>query len=259
MVSKLNVLGVDIDNMTFEEATSRLSRHLKQGNQIKKIVTPNPEIIMAAQKNENYKKILNRADYVTVDGIGLVYAAKIKRKAFKARVTGYDLSLWMLRELNESNGKLFILGGEPGVAEKACENIKKSYPKIKIVGHNHGYFKGTHIGHAGHKEEIEVVQRINDAEPDILFVCLGAYKQELWMDENADKLNCKIAIGNGGVADVLAGKVKGAPEKWRKLGLEWLYRLKEDPSRFKRQLAIPKFILKIIFTPKAVTDVPNHK
>lgn len=254
---RLDVLGVQIDNMTFEETTAKIKEHLRAGKGIQKIVTPNPEIVMAAQKNKKYKDILNRADYVTVDGIGLVYAAKIKGKSFKERVTGYDLSLWMLEELDRTGGRLFILGGEPGIAEKACDNIKEKYKNLIVAGHHHGYFKGTHIGHSGHDEEREVIDKINESNADILFVCLGAYKQELWIDENAPLINCKLAIGNGGVADVIAGKVKGAPEAWRKIGLEWLYRLKEDPKRFKRQLAIPKFILKILFTPKAVTDVQN--
>lgn len=257
MNSKIDMLGVFLDNITFKEAENKIKLYLDKNESVKKIFTPNPEIVMLAQKNIEYKKMLNKADLSVVDGIGLVYGAKLNRINIKERVTGYDLSIWMIEELNRIGGSIFIMGGAKGVAEKAVENIKFKYPNIRIAGEHHGFFKGTHIGYNGHDEEKQVINKINNSNADVLFVCLGAYKQEKWICENEKLLNCKIAIGNGGVADVLAGNVKMAPDIWRRLGLEWLYRLKENPSRFKRQLEIPKFIVKILLTKKAVTYVQN--
>lgn len=258
MKSRIDILGVQLDNITFREAEIKIKEYLKEETTLKKIFTPNPEIVMMAQKNRDYRKILNEADISAVDGIGLIYAAKIKNKPIKERVRGYDLSIWILEELNRTSGSLFIMGGVDGIAKEAISNIEDKYANIRIAGYQHGFFKGTHSGFKGHKEEQLVIDKINNSNADVLFVCLGAYKQEKWIYENKDLLNCKIAIGNGGVADVLSGRVKGAPDKWRKLGLEWLYRLKEDPSRFKRQLEIPKFIIKIISTRNAVTYVQNE-
>ncbi|SDZ36597.1 N-acetylglucosaminyldiphosphoundecaprenol N-acetyl-beta-D-mannosaminyltransferase [Proteiniborus ethanoligenes] len=247
MSEKISILGVNVDKITLKDAEERVKSFLNS-NTINTIYTPNTEIVMEARNNQELKSLLNKGDLVIPDGIGLVYASKIKKKPLLERVAGSDLSMRILDIANDEGHSIFILGGKPGVAQIATENIKKKYPNIDIAGYHHGYFKGTHIGHKNHEEENEVINIINKAKPDIVFVGLGAPKQEQWIDENKEKLNCKVIIGNGGTVDIIAGTVKRAPEVYQRLGLEWLYRLLKDPRRIKRQIVLPKFVLIVLFS-----------
>lgn len=247
MSEKISILGVNVDKITLKDAEERVKSFLNS-NTINTIYTPNTEIVMEARNNQELKSLLNKGDLVIPDGIGLVYASKIKKKPLLERVAGSDLSMRILDIANDEGHSIFILGGKPGVAQIATENIKKKYPNIDIAGYHHGYFKGTHIGHRNHEEENEVINIINKAKPDIVFVGLGAPKQEQWIDENKEKLNCKVIIGNGGTVDIIAGTVKRAPEVYQRLGLEWLYRLLKDPRRIKRQIVLPKFVLIVLFS-----------
>lgn len=251
MNDSIKILGVRIDNENVSSARAKIDKWML-GNELKKIYTPNPEIVMMAAKDEKFKTTLNKGDLVIADGIGLIYASKIRRKPLQERVTGFDTSMYIIEEAEKKGLSLFIIGGKDGVAKRACENLQASHPKLKIAGYHHGYFKGAHIGQDGHAEELKVVEEINNSKADLIFVCLGAIKQENWIDYNADKLECKIAIGNGGTVDVLAGDVKRAPEFFQKLGLEWFYRLVSEPSRIKRQIILPIFMLKIILNRKSV-------
>ncbi|MFA5524410.1 MAG: WecB/TagA/CpsF family glycosyltransferase [Tissierellales bacterium] len=247
MREKINILGVDIDKLTLEDAEERVESFLNSNN-INTIYTPNTEIVMEAKKDDDLKRILNSGSLVIPDGIGLVYASRIKKKALPERVTGFDLSIKILSIANRKGSSLFLVGGKPGIADMAVENIKKQYPNINIVGSHHGYFKGTHLGYKEHEEEIQVLNKIKEAKADIIFVGFGAPKSEKWIHENKDKLNCKIVIGNGGTVDILAGTVKRAPRIYQKLGIEWLYRLIKDPKRIKRQMVLPLFVLIVLFS-----------
>ena len=185
-------------------------------------------------------------------------ASKLKKKPLKSRVTGYDTSIKILELMNERHLSLFLLGAKPGIAEKAIERINNDYPNIVISGYNNGYFNGSHNGHASCDEEEALIQKINDSKADAIFVGMGAGYQEKFIYYNKDKLKTKLAIANGGVIDVLAGNVKIAPAFIRKIGMEWLYRLIKEPKRFKRQLDIPKFLMKIIFTKNAVEYIDKE-
>ena len=189
---------------------------------------------------------------ITADGIGLIYASKIKRKPLKERVTGYDLSIKLLNIANENNYSLYLLGGKDGVAKAAAENIEKDYPNIRIAGYHHGYFNGSHNGNDDSEEEVKIIDDINSLNPDIIFVGLGFPNQEIWIDSNRCKIKGRVIIGNGGVMDVLSGNLKMTPDIYRKLGLEWLHRLIREPSRIKRQIVIPKFIFKVIFSKNVI-------
>lgn len=253
MRDTIKILGVGIDKLNHNQVVKKIDGFLKQ-DKLQTIYTPNTEIVMEAKKDERLKNILNNGSVVIPDGIGLIYAARIKKKNLPERVTGCDISFEIL-DLAEKHGySLFLLGGEEGVAKKASENLKKDYPNIRIAGTQNGYFKGAHIGCAGNAEEVEIIDKINTSGADILFVGLGAPKQEIWINENKDKLNCKLAIGNGGTVDILAGRIERAPEFFQKLGLEWLYRLAKDPKRIKRQMVIPLFILTILFSSEKTVE-----
>lgn len=239
------IFGVRIDNISYEDAIIKIENFLKE-DKIHTIYTPNPEIVMCARDDVNLKSILDSGDLVTADGIGLIYAAKLKNKPLKGRVTGYDMSIEMLEIANRENYSIYLLGGEEGVAKKAAKNIEEKYKNIQVVGNHNGFFKGSHTGDKNHKDEMEIIQDINRVDPDIIFVGLGFPRQEIWIDSNKDRIKGKIIIGNGGVIDILGGKANRAPEVWQKLGLEWLYRLIKNPSRIKRQIILPRFMIEVL-------------
>lgn len=245
-MEKISIFGVNINNTTLQDTVELLKECLK-GDTLIKIYTPNTEIVMAAKDDSDLRELLNRGDLVIPDGIGLIYGAKIQGKPLKERVTGSDTSMKLLEVANENNYSLYLLGGKEGVAKQAAENISEKYPGIRIAGHHHGYFKGSHTGMKDSEEEERIIDDINENKPDIIFVGLGFPKGETWIDSNSHRLNAKVIISNGGVMDILAGNAKRAPEIYQKLGLEWLYRLFQDPSRIKRQLVLPKFMLIVLF------------
>lgn len=250
-MDNIKIFGIRIDNVSLDEATKIVDGFL-QGDRLRTISTPNTEIVMAAKDDEKIKGIINNSDLVIPDGIGLIYGSKIRGKPLKERVTGFDLSIKLLEIANEKGYSLYLLGGKEGVAKKAGENILKRYPNIKLAGFHHGYFKGSHTGYNNYEEEMEIIDEINKAKPDIIFVGLGFPKQETWIAANKDRLPGKVIIGNGGTMDVLAGKSKRAPEIFQRLGLEWLYRLIQEPRRIKRQLALPKFMLHVLFNRRVI-------
>ena len=245
-MDKLNVMGVRIDNKTMDETLDVIKNKLDNKEQYI-IYTPNTEIVMMCKNDEEFLELMNKSDINIPDGIGLIYASRIKNHPLKEKVAGYDLSVNLLKLANDNGLKLFVVGGKPGVAEAAMKNVHEKYPRINIVGTQHGYFKGTHLGINDHVEELKVIEDINNAEPDILFVGFGAKKQEQWIEYNKNKINAKIIIGNGGTLDGLAGNVKRAPDIFIKLGLEWLYRLMKEPKRIKRQILLPIFMLNVLF------------
>lgn len=245
-MENIRIFGVRIDNIDFEFAVSKIREFLK-GDKLETIYTPNPEIVMRAREDQKLKDILDRGSLVTADGIGVIYASKIGKKPLKERVTGFDMSIKMLEIANEEGYSIYLLGGVDGVARDAGKNIEKDYENVRVLGYHNGFFKGSHLGQNDHPEEMEIVEEINSLRPDIIFVGLGFPRQELFIDHNKDRLDAKLIIGNGGVMDILAGVTTRAPEIWQKLGLEWLYRLIKNPSRLKRQMILPKFLLEVIF------------
>ena len=250
-MNKLSIMGVRIDNKTMTETMDIIKKKLHDNEQYI-IYTPNTEFVMMCQNDEEFLELMNKSNINIPDGIGLIYASRIKNHPLKEKVAGYDLSVNLLKLANEKCLKLFVIGGKPGVAEAAMKNVHEIYPNINIVGTQHGYFKGTHLGKNGHEEELKILEDINKAEPYILFVGFGAKKQEQWIEYNKDKINAKIIIGNGGTLDGLAGNVKRAPEIFIKLGLEWFYRLIKEPKRIKRQILLPMFMFKVLFGNKNI-------
>jgi len=230
---KIEVLGIHFDDLTLEQAAERGAAMLEE-DRFHYVVTPNPEFILSAEKDEEFRKVINGADLVIPDGIGVIYSAKILGTPLPERVPGIEFAGKMLEVLNEKGGRLFLLGAKPGVAEKAGENILKKFPNIVLCGTQDGYFK----------DEEDVLLKVAAARPDLMFVCLGAPKQEKWMARWGQHTGARLAIGLGGVLDVYAGNVERAPESWQKLGLEWAYRLKKEPQRFGRMARLPLVLVK---------------
>ena len=232
----VNILGVHVNKYTMQEAVEKASS-LMETEKLSMIFTPNSEIILYASNNPEFAEVLNKGDMVIPDGIGVVYGAKILRNPIKERVAGYDLVCNLLPIMAEKGQSVYLLGAKPGVAEKAAETLLAKHPGLVIAGTHDGYFK----------DDEEVIAEINKCAPDFLMVCLGFPKQENWIYNNREKLNAKLAIGAGGCLDVFAGTVQRAPEFYCKHGIEWLYRLAKQPTRFVRMLSLPKFGLKVLF------------
>ena len=230
---KTEILGVRFDNLTQQEAAQR-GRQLLEEDKFHYVVTPNPEFLLAAEKDPEFRRVLNAADLVLPDGIGVVYSAKILGTPLKERVPGIEFAEAMLSALNEMGGRLYLLGAKPGVAEEAGRRICARYPDLVLCGTHDGYFK----------DEQAILPEIAAAKPDLLFVCLGAPKQEKWMARWGQHTGAKLAIGLGGCLDVFAGNVQRAPERWQKLGLEWAYRLKKEPKRIGRMAKLPLVLVK---------------
>ena len=238
MDNKVNILGVNIDKVNIEEAVDRIFEMLDE-RKCHSVFTPNSEIILNAYKDSKFAGILNGADLLTADGIGVVYASRILNNPIKSRAAGFDIACGVIDRISESGHRLYLFGGKPGVAEKAKRNLEEKYPFIQIVGTRNGYFND--------EESPRIVNEINSVGADIVFVCLGAPKQEKWISEYQSRLKARVAMGIGGSLDVFAGEVERAPEVWCNLGLEWFYRLIKEPWRFRRMLALPKFGLTVLF------------
>lgn len=228
---KTNVLGVQYDNVTMAEALDT-ARALLQRPEASYCVTPNAEMACEALHDESFRAILNEASLVLPDGAGVVLGAKILKTPLKEKVAGIDFAANLLGVLEETGGRLYLLGGKPGIAEQAAKNMKKTYPKLCICGTADGYFK----------DEAPVIARINEARADVVFVCLGAPKQERFMHDHRAELNVRLMIGLGGSLDGFAGTVRRAPKWMIRLQLEWLYRLLREPSRIGRMMRLPKFV-----------------
>lgn len=229
---RTDVLGVGVDALTRQNALKSALEMISE-HRGAYMVTPNPEIVMAAWDDPKVCEALSSADIVIADGVGVLMAAKILGRPLPERVTGIDIAADIMRELSLTGGSVFLLGAKAGVAEKAARNIEKLFPGLKVAGVNDGYALDD-----------ELLDRINALKPDFLLVCLGAGRQELWMAKNAEKLDVGLMAGLGGTLDVLSGDTKRAPESWQRLNLEWLYRCFEDPKRFKKILKFPGFLMK---------------
>ena len=231
-MSRTDVLGVGFDDLTMDEAVAA-ALELMDRRAAGYACTPNPEIVMAARENASLAAALKSADLVLADGVGITKAAQLLRTPLKGRVPGIDFAQRAASALAERGGSVFLFGAKPGVAEAAAEKLRAEYPGLVIAGTADGYFT----------DDKPVVEAINAAGPDFVMVCLGSPKQELWMAEHAGKISCGLMAGLGGSLDVLAGNVQRAPETWRKLGLEWLYRVIKEPKRITRLAKLPLFVI----------------
>ena len=228
MNKTVSVLGVPISKVTMDEAREKVRGFVKEDG-FHAVITPNPEIVMLAKEDPAFHKIIEEADLVVPDGIGVVIASKLKKgEKLPERVAGYDLVQNTMKDAVKEGYKYYFFGSKPGISEAAAEKMREAYPGIEIVGTRNGYFKP--------EDEEEIIADINRSGANILLVALGAPKQEKWMVENSIKM-----------PNVMSGTVKRAPLAFQKLGLEWFYRLLTQPSRFIRMLVLPKFLLKVIF------------
>lgn len=231
---EVNILGVKVSHLSLAEALSYVKNFL-DGRERHFITTPNPEIILAAQKDENLRRIINYSDLALPDGFGLKIAAFILREKLRARLPGSDfmLACCALAEAEETG--VFLLGGGQGVARGAAASLQKIYPRLKISGSASG--GRVYLARAGWTAEEGVTAQINSSGAKILFVAFGCPKQEKWIFSNLDKMpGLRLALTVGGSFDYLAGRKRRAPLLLRRLGLEWAWRLILEPARIMRIL-----------------------
>ena len=229
---KKQVMTITFDNINMEEAVGTAMGHIAARSRCR-VVTPNAEFALEAKKNPRFLNILNTSQLVLADGISVVLASKIIGDPMVGRVTGVGFAQALAAAMAKEGRSIFLLGAKPGVAEKAAQKLQETYPGLKIAGTHDGYFK----------DEGPVVEAINAAHPDALLVCLGAPKQEYFMENHDAELEVPVMAGLGGSMDVLAGNVQRAPEFFQKYGLEWLYRLVKEPQRWRRMIKLPLYLL----------------
>lgn len=233
---KTDVLGLQFDNVTMAEALA-MGESFLEGDRPAVVVTPNAEIGYDASQDKDLCALLNGADLILPDGAGVILAAKLRKTPLKEKVAGIDFARNMLSVFARRGTKLFLLGSKPGVAEQAAEKMKELAPGLVICGTEDGYFK----------DEGPVIEKINAAGAEALFVCLGAPKQEKFMFAHRDELpTVRLMAGLGGSLDGFAGNVKRAPDWMIKCQLEWFYRLCKEPRRLGRMMRLPKYVCKAI-------------
>jgi len=226
---RIEILGVPFDVVTKQEMR-RMFLEFLSGEKQRIVVTPNPEFLVTAKHDREFKDILRHADLSVADGIGIVIASRILGKPAPQRITGNDV-VAMLSELSAKNSfSLFLFGGKKGVGERAAKELQRRYPGVKIAG----WLDGVAVSDPK-RADFAMLEKISSKKPDILLVALGQGKQEAFMANNLKHLpSVRISVGIGGVLDYLSGEAKRAPAWMQAIGMEWLFRLLIQPSRLRR-------------------------
>ncbi|WP_147803788.1 WecB/TagA/CpsF family glycosyltransferase [Alkalicoccus halolimnae] len=235
-IETVTLLGVPFVKTTLSDMAVTLAKHAESKEKAF-VVTANPEIVLHTQNDREYHQAIEKATYVTADGIGIVKGARFMGHRLPERVTGFDLFMRLLGTANELGQSAYFLGAREAVLNKTLDTIHKEFPGLVIAGSHHGFFDWT---------SQEIAEEIKTKKPDYVFVALGFPLQEKWIARNFPEFDQGIFIGIGGSFDVLAGEVKRAPYIWQKWNVEWLYRLVKQPARCRRMAALPWFIFKVM-------------
>ncbi|MBN1384152.1 MAG: WecB/TagA/CpsF family glycosyltransferase [Elusimicrobia bacterium] len=235
-MSSINILSTRIDNITLNEAPELIHTFLTDGNP-HQIITANPLMLLETGKNNELENVFRDASLIIPESSGIHWAARFLKTPLKEKIPGIDFMAFLLNHAQEKGYSVFFLGAREKVIVKTVENIKQRYPKLKIAGYNNGYFSDN---------ESAVVSKIKNSHADILFAGLNTPFQETWIHKNLKNLNVKIALGVGGSFDVFSENLMRAPLWMRKSGIEWLFRLLQQPWRILRITKLPLFILKVL-------------
>jgi N-acetylglucosaminyldiphosphoundecaprenol N-acetyl-beta-D-mannosaminyltransferase len=227
-------LGCRVDAIDADEATDAILRFAREGTGAQ-IITLGTEMVVYAQRDVRYRQIINACALSLCDTVGLLAVARTRGANLKERVTGVELIDHLCARGAKEGIRVFLFGGAHGIADGAAQELERRYPGLQIAGTRNGYFSP--------EESPRIAQEIRASGAQLLLVGMGFPKQEYWLAEYLRESGCGAGIGVGGSFDVLSGNVRRAPERWRKLGLEWLYRLVKEPQRWRRQLALPYFVL----------------
>lgn len=221
-MQRISLLGVPIDSLTKEEALTKLRSMLMSTSQ-HHVMTPNNEMLVESTRNSGFRSVLQKSDLNVPDSTGLLFAARLTGQSLRERVPGVDTVQELVKNLGPEH-PVFFLGAAEGIAARAAAAMQVQNPHLQVAG-----------CYSGSPRDAGLVERINAAKPHLLLVAFGAPKQDLWIAENLKKLSTvRVAMGVGGTFDFLAGKIRRAPAGLRALGLEWLWRLVQEPRRIGR-------------------------
>ena len=234
--ARAHVLGVPVSPLSEEDVLGSIKDAVTSNSQVR-ILAVNPEKVIRAQTDQSLRNCLESAQILIPDGIGVVLALRWLRLAKVRRIAGADLMVTICALAERANYSVFLLGASEETSQRAQQHLQRRFPNLRIAGRANGY--------ADLKDERAVCERISVTRANILFVALGSPSQERWIAKNAKSLSVNAIQGVGGTLDVLAGSVRRAPTVWRSVGLEWLYRLLAQPSRLKRQSALPIFAWRV--------------
>jgi N-acetylglucosaminyldiphosphoundecaprenol N-acetyl-beta-D-mannosaminyltransferase len=245
--TRIRLLGLPVDCVDLEGALDVLSARIDARRApgadasvpqpTAQVVTLNAEILMRARTQLGLRALIRAADLVVADSSGIVWASRVLGAPLPERVTGVDLVQGIARRAAERGYRLFLLGAAPGVAREAAGHLERSIPGLRIAG----TFAGTSL----REGDEEAILRIRAADADVVLVAYGSPAQEYWIARTRERLGAAIAVGVGGTFDFLAGRVPRAPQWMQRSGLEWLYRLWREPWRWRRMLALPRFVLAV--------------
>ena len=233
MIDRVDILGVKVHAVTYLQVVDIIESWVAQGDP-HQLATANPEFVMAAQHNLEFREVLRHADLCVPDGVGLLWAARRLGRVLPERVTGSDLVPLLARKAAEKGWRIYLLGAGPGVAERAAQILRSQHPALRIAG--------VYAGSPAEADAPALVERVRLARPDILWVAYGAPAQDLWIARYSSELGVPVMIGVGGAFDHIAGVRKRAPGWIQRIHLEWLFRLITQPWRWRRQLALPQFV-----------------
>jgi len=233
-VESIDILGVRVDCATYDTLLARVDEWVA-GRTPHQVVTLNPEMLVAAHDDPAFRQVLNSADLNVADGVGLLLAARILGHRLPGRVTGSDGIYHLAAHAARRGYRPFFLGAAPGVAHEAACRLATAYPGLAVAG--------TFAGSPVPADEPDILARIRAAAPDILLVAFGVPAEEKWIAHHRARLGVPVMIGVGGAFDFVAGVTRRAPAWMRRLGIEWLHRLLSQPWRWRRQLALPRFLL----------------
>ena len=229
----VNILGVRVDAVTYADVLDIIVRWIEQRGP-HQIATANPEFVMAAQTDREFRQTLLNADLCVADGVGLLWAARRLGTRLPERVTGSDLTPLVAQAAVQRGWRLYLLGAAPGVAEQTAHRLEQQNPGLHIVG--------VYAGSPSQHEARAILQRVAAAAPDVLFVAYGAPAQDLWIARHKKELGVPVMMGVGGAFDHIVGVQRRAPGWLQRIHLEWLFRLVTQPWRWRRQLALPRFV-----------------
>jgi N-acetylglucosaminyldiphosphoundecaprenol N-acetyl-beta-D-mannosaminyltransferase len=236
--ASFTVLGCRVDAVGSDEAVARIAELANAGGAAL-VVTLGVEMVMAAQRDAEFRRIVNGAALVTCDTVGLMLASRLRGGPLRERVTGVELvDALAARSAARGDVRLYLLGGSGRTAALAAEALRRAYPGVTIAGARDGYFSPS--------QSDAVAAEIQASGANVLLAGLGSPKQERWLVRYLGATGCGVGIGVGGSLDIYAGNVPRAPSFFRRTGLEWAYRLMKEPRRWRRQLALPLFVLAVL-------------
>jgi N-acetylglucosaminyldiphosphoundecaprenol N-acetyl-beta-D-mannosaminyltransferase len=235
-MKSLDILGCRLDAIDAEQATDAVMAFARERRGAQ-VITLGTEMVVYAQHDERYREVVNTCALSLCDTVGLLAVANSRGAGLQDRVTGVELVEHLCARAAREGVSVYLFGGAPGVADETARVLRQRYAGLRIVGTRNGFFKP--------EESAEIAAQIRESGAQLIFAGMGFPRQEFWLAEHLGQTGAGAGIGVGGSFDVISGRVERAPEAWRRLRLEWLYRLVKEPARWRRQLALPHFVLLI--------------